>query len=445
MGAEAHSYNLESFAFIASLATLVLVYVFIISEKINRAVAALLGASLLVVMGVLSQDEAIAAVDFNTVGFLTGMMIVVGVARKSGLFEYIAVRSSQMVKGSPAGILAALSLVTAVLSAGLDNVTTVLLIVPVTMSICGRLKVTPYPFLFALIVASNIGGTATLIGDPPNILIGSATHLSFNQFIWNLAPVAVVILLAQMVLNHLIWGIRLRAHHGERAVLMALDAGEEIKNRRMFRWSLIVIVLMLAAFAVAEIVHLKAATIALFGGSIMLLIDNIPFKAHRKQNENILGVMKEVEWITIFFFIGLFVVVGAVERSGVIAWLAEQLTHATGGDLKRTAIGVLWLSAIASAIIDNIPFVATMIPLLKDIAHNFGGHAAIDPVWWSLALGACLGGNGTLIGASANLVVAGMAEKAGVRFSFLKFTLLGFPMMLGSVAICHFYILWRYF
>jgi Na+/H+ antiporter NhaD/arsenite permease-like protein len=256
--------------------------------------------------------------------------------------------------------------------------------------------------------------------------------------------VVVVILILQIVLNHLIWGFRLRAQHAERAVLMGLDAHKEIKNRRMFRWSLIVIALVLAAFAAAEVVHLKAATIALLGGAFMLLLDNLPFKAHR-QNENILGVLREVEWVTIFFFIGLFIVVGAVERSGVIAWLAEQLTHATGGDLKLTAIGVLWLSAIASAIIDNIPFVATMIPLLKNLAAGFGGQAAMDPVWWSLALGACLGGNGTLIGASANLVVAGMAEKAGMRFSFIKFTLLGFPMMLVSVVLCHFYILWRYF
>jgi Na+/H+ antiporter NhaD/arsenite permease-like protein len=439
-----HRYNVESFAFIASLATLLLVYLFIITEKVNRAVAALLGAALLVVMGVLSQDEAIAAVDFNTIGFLAGMMIVVGVARKSGLFEFIAVRAAQLVRGSPAGILAALALVTAVLSAGLDNVTTVLLIVPVTMAICSHLKVPPYPFLFAEILASNIGGTATLIGDPPNILIGSTTHLTFNQFIFNLMPVVGAILLGQLLLNHLIWGFRLKAGAAERAALMALDARTEIKNRRMFRWSLFAIAVILIAFILAEIFHLKAATIALLGAAAMLLIDNLPFKAHR-QNENILGVLRDVEWITIFFFIGLFIVVGAVERSGVITYLAEQLTHATGGDLKLTAIGMLWLSAIASAIIDNIPFVATMIPLIKDMAPGFGGHLALDPVWWALALGACLGGNGTLIGASANLVVAGMAEKAGVRFSFLKFTLMSFPMMIASILVCHFYILWRYF
>jgi Na+/H+ antiporter NhaD/arsenite permease-like protein len=439
-----HSYNVASFAFIASLATLVVVYLFIISEKINRAVAALLGAALLVVMGVLNQDQAIAAIDFNTIGFLAGMMIVVGVAKKSGLFEYIAVRAAQAVKGSPAGILAVLALVTAVVSAGLDNVTTVLLIVPVTLAICAHLKVSPFPFLFAQVMASNIGGTATLIGDPPNILIGSATHLTFNQFILNLAPVVVAILLGQILLNHLIWGRRLRAGTTERAALMALDARKEVRNPRMFRWSLCVIGVILIAFIVAEMFHLKAATIALLGASVMLLIDNLPYKAHR-QNENILGVLKDVEWITIFFFIGLFVVVGAVERSGVIAYLAAQLSHATGGDLKLTAIGVLWLSAIASAIIDNIPFVATMIPLIKDMAPSLGGPMAIDPVWWSLALGACLGGNGTLIGASANLVVAGMAERAGVRFSFLKFTLMALPMMLGSILVCHFYILWRYF
>jgi Na+/H+ antiporter NhaD/arsenite permease-like protein len=440
----AAGFAIGSFPFIASLAVLVLVYLFVITEWINRAAVALLGAALLVVMGVLSQEQAIKAVDFNTVGFLAGMMIVLAVARKSGLFEYIAVRTAQIVKGSPAGILAALALVTAVLSAGLDNVTTVLLIAPVTLSICAHLKVPPYPFLFTQILASNIGGTATLIGDPPNILIGSATHLSFNDFVVHLAPLAAVVLVLQTVLNQLIWGKKLKASKEQRALLMGLDARKEIKNARMFRCSLLAIGAILAAFAAAEFVHLEAATIALLGAAVMLILDSLPYKAHR-QHENILGVLKEVEWITIFFFIGLFVVVGAVEHAGVITWLAAHLTAATGGDLKLTATAVLWLSAVASAIIDNIPFVATMIPMIKDMAPGLGGHGAVDPVWWALALGACLGGNGSLVGASANLVVAGIAEKAGLRFSFLKFTLLAFPMMLGSVAVAQLYLWWRYF
>jgi len=438
-----HAYDMTSFGFIASVAMLGVVYALIIVERLNRAIIALFGAAALIVMGVLTQDEAIHAVDFNTIGFLTGMMIVVAAARKSGLFEYIAVRAAQLAKGSPGGILASLALVTAVLSAGLDNVTTVLLIVPVTIAICGHLKVTPYPFLFTQVLASNIGGTATLIGDPPNILIGSATHLSFNDFVLNLTPVVVVILALQLVVNHLIWGAWLKTAPEHREALMRLNARHQIKDKVMFRFSIAVIAAILVGFVVAEHFGLHAATIALFGAATMLILENWPHPAHA-QHDNVLGVLREVEWITIFFFIGLFIVIGAVEKAGAISYLAEQLTHATGGNLRLAAGGILWVSAFASAIIDNIPFVATMIPLLKDMAPSFQG-ANIDPLWWSLALGACLGGNGTLVGASANLVVAGLAEKAGVRFSFLKFTAMGLPMMIGSVAISHLYILWRYF
>lgn len=431
-------------AFIAATTTLIVVYALIISEKVNRAVAALLGGSFLILIGVLSQEEAIAAIDFNTIGFLTGMMIVVAVAQRSGLFEYLAIRAAQIARGNPSGIMVSLAMITAILSAGLDNVTTVLLVVPVTMAICRNLRVPPYPFLFAEIFASNIGGAATEIGDPPNILIGSTTHLSFNGFLIHMMPVAVVVLIVQLIINHLIWGRRLKARPEARAKVMALDAVSQIKDRRMFAISIGMLVVIILAFAAAEIFHIHAGTIALFGASIMLLIDNLPYKPHR-QNENIIRVLKDVEWVTIFFFIGLFIVVGAVEKAGLISQMAHALTHATGGDMKLTATGVLWLSALASAIIDNIPFVATMIPLLKDMAPALGGVTHMEPVWWSLALGACLGGNGTLIGASANLVVAGEAEKNGVNFSFAKFTLLAFPMMLLSIAICQIYILWRYF
>lgn len=431
-------------AFYTATIVLMAVYALIISEKVNRAVAALLGGAILVIAGVLNQDEAIRAIDFNTIGFLAGMMIVVGVARTSGLFEYLAIKAAQSARGNPAGILVSLSLITAILSAGLDNVTTVLLVVPVTMGICRHLRVPPYPFLFAEIFASNIGGAATEIGDPPNILIGSTTHLSFNDFLIHMAPVAVVVLIVQLGINHLIWGRRLKARPADKAAVMALCASKEIRDRRMFTISVVMLIAIIAAFAVGEMFHLHAGTIALFGAAVMLLLHNLPYKAHR-QNENIVGVLKDVEWVTIFFFIGLFIVIGAVEKTGLITMLASALTHATGGDMKLTATGVLWLSALASAIIDNIPFVATMIPLLKDMAPTFGGVTHMEPVWWSLAFGACLGGNGTLIGASANLVVAGEAEKAGVNFRFRTFTLMALPMMLLSIAICQLYILWRYF
>lgn len=437
-------YDPQSFAFLASATTLVVVYALVVTELVNRAVVALLGAAMLIALGVLNQAQALAAVDFNTIGLLVGMMIMVAVARKSGLFGYLAVKAAQMARGSPAGILFSLALITAILSAFLNNVTTILLVVPVTFLVCGQLNVPVYPFLFAEVFASNIGGTATLIGDPPNIMIGSAAHLSFDAFLTNLAPIVVVIMVVQFAVNHLIWGRRLRASPEDRAEVMGLKAAEAIEDKRLLRWSIGIIGFTIAAFAVEDQLHLQAATIAMFGGALMLLIENVPL-AHSEHARNVTSALNEIEWITIFFFLGLFIVVGAVEHAGVLAWLAQQLVAVTGSDLRLGASGTLWVSAVLSAIVDNIPFVATMIPLVKTLAPHFGGAAAIQPVWWSLALGACLGGNGTLVGASPNLVAAGLAEKAGVEFSFWKFTALAFPLMLGSIALCQLYILWRYF
>jgi Na+/H+ antiporter NhaD/arsenite permease-like protein len=438
------AYDVHSFAFIASALALVLVYALVITEVVNRAVTAVLGAGVLIGLGVLNQDEAIRAVDFNTIGLLTGMMVMVAVARKSGLFGYLAIRAAQLARGSPAGILFALALVTAILSAFLNNVTTILLVVPVTFLVCGQLKVPVYPFLFAEVFASNIGGTATLIGDPPNIMIGSAAHLSFDAFFINLTPVVVPILALQFLANQLIWGQQLRASAEDRAAILKLNAREAIEDYRLLRWSFLAIGLAIAVFTVEDALHLQAATIAMFGGALMLLIENMPL-AHSEHSRNVTSALNEIEWITIFFFLGLFIVVGAVEHAGVLAWAGNQLIALTGSNLKLAASGLLWVSAVLSAIVDNIPFVATMIPLIKGLAPIFGGAQAVQPLWWSLALGACLGGNGTLVGASPNLVAAGLAEKAGVEFSFLKFTALAFPMMLGSIALCQLYLWWRYF
>src|SRR3990172_4216037 len=349
-----------------STVLLVLAYVTIMTDRLNRAVVALLGAGLMIVTGILSQDEAIRGVDFNTIGLLAGMMLIVGITRRSGVFEYVAIWSAKVVKANPAGVLALLSIVTAVFSAFLDNVTTVLLIVPVTFAICRELKVPPYPFLFNQIIASNIGGTATLIGDPPNIIIGSAANLAFDQFVVNLAPVILVVLAVQVLITHLVWGRKLHAAPEDRARVMAMDERAAITD-----WKL-----------------LKQA----------------------------LGVL-----------------------AAVIDILARKLVAATGGEMTTMAFTVLWASAILSAIIDNIPFVATMIPIIKGMAPVFGGAEHLLPLWWALALGACLGGNGSLIGASANLIVAGTAERQGVPFQFRTFTMTAFPLMLISVAISHVY------
>jgi Na+/H+ antiporter NhaD/arsenite permease-like protein len=427
-----------------STCILVVTYAIIISEKVNRSVIALIGAGAMVVVGVLSQEEAIRGVDFNTIGLLTGMMILVSVSRRSGMFEYVAVWAAQAAKANPAGILFLLQIATAALSALLDNVTTVLLIVPVTLSIVRTLRVPAYPYLFAEIFASNIGGTATLIGDPPNILIGSLVDLDFNAFVYNLAPIVIVILVVQTIMIHAIWGRDLKTTAEARAGVMAMKPQEAIVDWLLLKQSIVVLTVVMIAFVLARPLHLEPATIAMLGAAILMLLDNWAHQSE-KAAHNIHQTFGDVEWITIFFFIGLFIVVHGVEVGGLLKLLGEGLVTATGGDLAKTGIAILWASAVLSAIVDNIPFVATMIPLIKTMAPAFGGPDKIEPLWWCLSLGACLGGNGTLIGASANLTVAGIAERNGVPFKFITYTLYAFPMMLVSIAIAHVYVWWRYF
>lgn len=423
---------------------LVCVYAAIIQDGINRAITALLGAAAMIFSGVLTQEEAMRGVDVNTIGLLTGMMILVSVSRRSGMFQYVAIRAAQRAKAKPAGILLILSLATAALSALLDNVTTVLLVVPVTLHICAELEVPPYPFLFAEVLASNIGGTATLIGDPPNILIGSLAGLSFNAFMINLAPVIVVIMAAQALITHWVWGRALRSTPEHQARVMAMRAAETILDPLLLRQSLGVMGAVILGFILARPMHQEPATIAMAGAAVLMLLDNWSHHSE-KQTENVHRTFTDVEWVTIFFFIGLFIVVHGVEAGGLLQALADRLAAATGGNMAHAGYAILWASALLSAIVDNIPFVATMIPLIKSMAPAFGGEAAIGPLWWCLSLGACLGGNGTLIGASANLTVAGLAERAGVPFKFSTYTFYAFPMMLVSVAISHVYVWLRYF
>jgi Na+/H+ antiporter NhaD/arsenite permease-like protein len=427
------------------LATMILIatYALIISERLNRAIVALLGAMLMVMLGLLDQRQAVAGIDFNTIGLLVGMMIIVSITRKCGVFEYLAIWSAKLVKASPAGILAMLAAVTAVVSALLDNVTTVLLVVPVTLVVTEELKVNPYPFLFSQILASNIGGTATLIGDPPNILIGTLVGLSFNDFVVNLAPVIVVVLLVHLVSMHLIWGRTMTASNEARARVMAFDERKTITNHRLLVQALAVVAVVILAFVLARFLGFESGTIGMAGAAVLLLLDNFG-KSAEEQSENVTKVFNEVEWITIFFFVGLFVVIAGVEHAGLLRMIADWLVAATGGELRLTGLSVLWSSAILSAIIDNIPFVATMIPLIKAMAPTFGGPDGLMPLWWCLSLGACLGGNGTLIGASANLTVAGIAERNGIAFGFMRYTKIAFPLMLIHIAISHVYLLWRF-
>ena len=426
-----------------STAILILSYASIMTERVNRAIVALVGAGVMIISGVLDQKHAVAGIDFNTIALLTGMMLLVAISKRSGMFQYVAIWSAKVARGSPWGMLALLTVVTAVASALLDNVTTVLLMAPVTLVITQQLKVPPYPFLFTEILASNIGGTATLIGDPPNIIIGSATGLTFNDFALNLGPVVLIVLAVQIVINHLIWGRKMQVAEADRARVLAFRPVEAINDRPLLWKSLFVLALVIAGFILAHSIHLEPGSIAMLGAALLLLLENLG-RSGEEQSHAVHQTFSEVEWITIFFFVGLFVIVAGVEHAGLLALLAAELIHLTGGDLTTTTLAILWASAVLSAIIDNIPFVATMIPVIKDMGTSFGGPQGLLPLWWALSLGACLGGNGTLIGASANLTVAGIGERAGVPFRFVPFLLLAFPMMIVSILISTAYVYFRY-
>ncbi|WP_044639951.1 ArsB/NhaD family transporter [Risungbinella massiliensis] len=424
-----------------ALVIFLVTYAFIITEKGNRAVLALLGAVLMIVADVLDVHKAFTHyIEWNTITLLIGMMILVGITNQTGVFQYLAVRAAKLVKGNPVQILVILSLLTALLSAFLDNVTTVLLVVPLTLSITQMLGVNPYPYLISQIIASNIGGTATLIGDPPNIMIGSAVkHLTFNQFLINLAPIAFIILGVTVSLFYFLYRNQLKSDPEKVQKLMALDEKEYIHDPVLLRKALTVLGLTIVGFMLHSILHLEASVIAIGGATILMLI--------AVEEKYIEETFQQIEWTTIFFFVGLFTMVGALQEVGVIKYLATLLLNATNGDIADTAIYVLWGSGIASAIIDNIPFVATMIPLIQDLAVGMGyaiDSPQMDALWWSLALGACLGGNGTLIGASANVVVANMAARSGYPITYWKFLKVGAPFTLLALGMAHLYIYLRY-
>ncbi|MCM0758149.1 ArsB/NhaD family transporter [Sporomusa sphaeroides DSM 2875] len=425
---------MQDSAFWGSVIVFLLTYVLIIWDKLPRMVVAMGGGIVMLLLGFLTQETALKDdIDFNTIGLLTGMMILVTIIRRTGVFEALAIWSASITRGEPLRLLALLSFITAIVSAFLDNVTTVLLIVPVTLTLTKMLQVNPVPFLISEIIASNVGGTATLIGDPPNIMIGSAAGLDFNSFIINLAPISIIVLAVTIALLLLIYRKDLHIDEKNREAILQLDCKAEIKDWQLLRKSLAVLALTIVAFVLHGYLQLESATIALSGAVLLMLVS-------RTAPEE---VLTEVEWPTIFFFVGLFVLVGGLKATGVIGELAQWSLSVTKGDLLQTSVLVLWVSAIASAFIDNIPFVATMIPMLQEMGQLSGMN--LEPLWWSLALGACLGGNGTLIGASANVIVAGIAEKNGIRLYFIQYLKIAFPLMIISIIFCHIYVVLRYF
>ena len=412
-------------------------YILIISEKIHRTVVALSGASLLIILGILSQEKAIAYIDFNTIGLLIGMMIIVNITSETGLFNFMALWAAKKAKARPAALLFALTILTALFSAFLDNVTTVLLMVPVTFSITAQLKIDSKPFLIAQIIAANIGGAATLIGDPPNVMIGSAAGFDFLDFIINLTPICIIVLAINMAIIFLIYHKSLHTLPELQENVMRLNEKSQITDIVLLKKCIFVLIFTILLFMFHSTLNMQTATAALTGASLLMLI-TIP------SNEAILTtIFSRIEWLSIFFFIGLFILVGSLIETGVIKILAYTATNLTHGDLKFTSMLVLLLSAFASAFVDNIPFVATLIPLIKEMGTM--GITNLSPIYWSLSLGACLGGFGTLIGASANVVIASMAAQRGNPISFMKFFLTAFPMMILSIIICNIYLLLRYF
>ncbi|WP_330410862.1 ArsB/NhaD family transporter [Lachnotalea glycerini] len=394
----------------------------IMTEKVHRSVAAIAGAVLLVICHVITANECIETVDFNTIGVLMGMMLFVAVVKQSGIFEYIAIMSAKLSKGNPWIIMVTFMIITAVLSAFLDNVTTVLLVGPMTIAVTGILELNPVPFLMTQIMASNIGGTATLIGDPPNIMIGSAAHLSFIDFILNTGLTAFFVMFVNALLFYFIYGKNLQVAADKMEKIMRLDEKKAIKSHSLMVKSIIVMILVVASFILHDWLGMESSIIALTAATIMLLIG--------KQDPE--EIILSVEWSTIIFFMGLFIVVGGLEKTGVIEMLANGLLAITNGHQIMTMILILWISAIVSAFLDNIPFVATMIPLI--LTMQSGGMQVL-PLWWALSLGACLGGNGTLIGASANVVLSGISKKNGYPITFSYYLKRGFPLMIISIVI----------
>ena len=424
-----------------SAGLLILAYIFIATEKIPKVTIALLGAGITIFLGLVSQDKTVAEalnphyfinfVDFNVIFLLVSMMIIVNISTRSGVFSWIANELLKATKGHPIKILIALGLFTAVTSAFLDNVTTVILILPITFDIARKLGIDPLPYLLTEIFSSNIGGTATLIGDPPNIIIGSAAGFSFMDFLYNLTiPVAVIMLVVLMILT-LLFRKQLHADKDRMAEVANLDNSKTITDKFLMLRSMFVLGLVILGFVTHDITHIQTCICAMLGASVLLLF------------EKPTDILRDVEWNTIFFFIGLFIIIGGVEASGGIKLMAEWILNVTQGSQEAASMLILWASGIISGVIDNIPYTATMAPMLSVIEKSMGADYTY-PLWWCLSLGACLGGNLTIIGAAANVIVSENAAAEGHPIAFMRFIKYGITVVVVSLAICTVYINWMY-
>ena len=413
---------------VIAVAIFVAVIGVIVSEKLHRAACALIGAMLLILIGILEPKEALGFIDFNTIGVLIGMMMFVAVVKNSGIFEFLAIKSAKIAKGNPWRIMIAFMIITAVLSAFLDNVTTVLLIGPMTFSICQKLELNPVPYLMTQIMSSNLGGTATLIGDPPNIMIGSAADISFAQFVIYDGPIVAISMVAAVFMFRFIYGRGLSVSPEKMELIMQMDENEQIRDKALFIKSVIMIFLVALAFILHDALGLKTSIIALSCAALMIMIGR----------QDVEETVHDVEWPTIVFFAFLFIVVGGLEKVGIIQAIADLMVETTGTHYVILMLVILWVSAICSAVLDNIPFVATLIPLIMTMEAE-----GIDvwPLWWAVSIGACFGGNGTIIGASANVVLTGIAGRRGYPITFIDFLKIGAPVMLMSIVLATIYLL----
>jgi len=405
--------------------------VVIATDRVDRTKVALLGAVLVVLAQVIDQEHAIEAIDFNTLGLLAGMMLMVRMTETTGVYTYLAIRAGQLSGGRPIAVVLALAGTTALLSAFLDNLTTVLLVVPITFLLADALDIDPIPLVIIEVIASNLGGTATLIGDPPNILIAGATDLSFTAFIVNLAPIALLAFLVVTAALYWLYRDRLQIAPEARARVRELDARRSIEEPDELRRTVPILLATIALFFAHNALGIEPATVALTGATVMLFTS-------RQSLEKTLG---GIEWPTLFFFIGLFIMVGALEETGAIGEVAEAIAAATNGDRTAELLGIMWASAVGSGIVDNIPFTAAMIPVVNQLQGEAGGD---DAYWWALALGACFGGNATLVAAAANVAAAGLASRAGRPIGFLQFLKVGLPATLGSMLLATAYLALRY-
>ncbi len=403
------------FHLIIGVAIFLVVYVAISIELVNKTVAALAGAALFMIFHIVGEERAFTFVDWNVVFLLFGMMVIVGVAKQSGVFQFVAIRMAKIARGQPIRIMLLLSLITALFSSLLDNVTTILIVSPVTIMIAVELEMSPVPFLISEAIASNVGGTATLVGDPPNIMIGSAAHFTFIDFLINLAPLVVLLMALDLLLLALFFRRQLSASEERRMLIMEMDEKKSIEDRSLLIKALIVIGLVILGFLLQSLTGLEAGAVALAGAALLMLLTG---------GKEIDRYFAEIEWGSIFFFIGLFILVGGLVRLGVIDDIGAFLLGLTKDNMRVTSSILIWASGFISAIVDNIPYVATMIPLVEHFGKSLG-ESTIQPLWWALSLGACLGGNGTLIGASANVIAAGIAKRSGFHVSFMEFTKYG--------------------